>query len=104
MPNISSPMKAVNNVEDYAKSTKLLASTTLRTILGTKNLSELLSERETLAKDMLKQLDEATNPWGVKVFDFIQLVVINWLLGFVYDHFLNKNVYARGYKTTGITL
>ena len=27
---------------------------------------------------------------------FIQLVVINWLLGFVYDHFLNKNVYACG--------
>ena len=30
------------------------------------------------------------------IYFFIQLVVINWLLGFVYDHFLNKNVYACG--------
>ena len=35
---------------------------------------------------------------------FIQLVVINWLLGFVYDHFLNKNVYARGYKIFALVL
>ena len=43
------PMAAVCNVSDYAKSTKLLASTTLRNILGTKTLSELLSERESIA-------------------------------------------------------
>ena len=35
---IRDPMAAVCNVADYAKSTKLLASTTLRTILGTKIL------------------------------------------------------------------
>ena len=35
---------------------------------------------------------------------FIQLVVINWLLGFVYDHFLNKNVYACGYKIFPLVL
>lgn len=64
---ISSPMAAVCNVSDYAKSTKLLASTTLRTILGTKNLAEILSDRETIATDILSQLDHATDPWGVKV-------------------------------------
>ena len=64
---ISSPMSAVCNVCDFAKSTKLLASTTLRTTLGTKNLSEILSERETIASDMLETLDHATDPWGVKV-------------------------------------
>merc|ERR1719297_423781 len=36
---ISSPMAAVCNVSDFSKSTKLLASTTLRTVLGTKNLA-----------------------------------------------------------------
>jgi len=46
-------MAAVCNVADYAKSTKLLASTTLRTILGTKSLSEILSDRETIAGDIL---------------------------------------------------
>ena len=64
---ISSPLFAVCNISDYAKSTKLLASTTLRTILGTKNLSEILSDRETIAEDILSNLDRATDPWGVKV-------------------------------------
>merc|ERR1712152_99112 len=64
---ISSPMSAVINVSDYAKSTKLLASTTLRTILGTKTLAEILSDREHIALAMLEQLDTATDPWGVKV-------------------------------------
>lgn len=64
---ISTPMAAVCNVSDYAKSTKLLASTTLRTILGTKSLSEILSERESIAVDILDHLDRATDPWGVKV-------------------------------------
>merc|ERR1712018_1085596 len=61
------PMPAVINVSDYAKSTKLLASTTLRTILGTKTLAEILSDREHIALAMLEQLDTATDPWGVKV-------------------------------------
>ena len=64
---ISSPMSAVIYVSDYAKSTKLLASTTLRTILGTKTLAEILSDREHIAGAMLEQLDHATDPWGVKV-------------------------------------
>ena len=45
----------------------MLASTTLRTILGTKNLSEILSDRESIAKDILEHLDNATDPWGIKV-------------------------------------
>merc|ERR1719490_480278 len=61
---ISSPLSAVCNVADFAKSTKLLASTTLRTVLGTKNLAEILSDRETIATHLL---DPATDPWGVKV-------------------------------------
>jgi len=64
---IHNPLAAVCNVSDYASSTKLLASTTLRTMLGTKNLSEILSERETIAGGILQQLDEATDPWGIKV-------------------------------------
>merc|ERR1739846_141170 len=68
---ISSPLFAVCNVTDYAKSTKLLASTTLRTVLGTKILSELLSDREIIAKDILTQLDGATDPWGILVNKFL---------------------------------
>merc|ERR1712020_454838 len=64
---ISSPMAAVCNVSDFSKSTKLLASTTLRTVLGTRNLSEILSDREAIADTMHHGLEEATNPWGVHV-------------------------------------
>ena len=64
---IKDPMAAVCNVADFAKSTKLLASTTLRTILGTKILSELLSDREIIAQDILSHLDGATDPWGILV-------------------------------------
>jgi len=64
---ISSPLSAVCNVADFAKSTKLLASTTLRTVLGTKNLAEILSDRETIATHLLDLVDTATDPWGVKV-------------------------------------
>jgi len=64
---IYAPMDATCNVEDYAKSTKLLASTTLRTILGTKSLSEILSDRESISNDILLHIDRATDPWGVKV-------------------------------------
>ena len=58
---------AVANVDDYASSAKLLAATTLRNILGTKTLADILSERETIAHDMQVSLDEATEPWGVYV-------------------------------------
>merc|ERR1712020_635028 len=64
---IREPLASVCNVADYAKSTKLLASTTLRTILGTKNLAEILSDREIIAKDILTHLDGATDPWGIQV-------------------------------------
>ena len=40
---------SVNNVEDAARSTQLLAATTLRNVLGTKNLAEILSERESIS-------------------------------------------------------
>ena len=48
-------------------STHLLAATTLRNVLGTKHLAEILSERETISHVMEQTLDEATDPWGVKV-------------------------------------
>ena len=48
-------------------STRLLAATTLRNVLGMRNLSEILSDRENISHSMQSSLDEATDPWGVKV-------------------------------------
>ena len=64
---IRDPMAAVCNVQDSAKSTRLLASTTLRNILGTKTLAEILSDREVIGENLLTQLDTATDPWGIEV-------------------------------------
>lgn len=58
---------AIANVEDYGNSTRLLAATTLRNILGTRNLSEMLVERDSISHTVMAILDEATDPWGVKV-------------------------------------
>ena len=43
---------SVNNVENAPRSTQLLAATTLRNVLGTKNLAEILSERESISHFM----------------------------------------------------
>ena len=43
---------AVANVDDYGGSSRLLAATTLRNILGTRNLGDILSERESIAMEM----------------------------------------------------
>uniref|UniRef100_A0A5S6R2E0 PHB domain-containing protein n=1 Tax=Trichuris muris TaxID=70415 RepID=A0A5S6R2E0_TRIMR len=64
---ISNATISVINVEDAMLSTKLLAQTTLRNILGTKTLTEILCDRETISQTMQTSLDEATDPWGVKV-------------------------------------
>jgi len=58
---------AVANVDDYSGSARLLAATTLRNVLGTKNLGDILSERESIATEMQELLHEATEPWGVMV-------------------------------------
>ncbi|XP_044737903.1 band 7 protein AGAP004871-like isoform X1 [Chrysoperla carnea] len=64
---IKEPLSAVVKVANYSHSTRLLAATTLRNVLGTRNLSEILSDREAISHVMQSCLDEATDPWGVKV-------------------------------------
>lgn len=64
---IFNPIISVTNVENSRYSTQLLAATTLRNILGTKTLQEILSDRENIAHSMQSHLDEGTDPWGVKV-------------------------------------
>ncbi|XP_061916870.1 stomatin (EPB72)-like 3a [Entelurus aequoreus] len=64
---IECPISSVANVSNAHSSTRLLAQTTLRNVLGTKNLAELLSDREGISLGMQESLDEATNAWGIKV-------------------------------------
>ncbi|KAL4647733.1 erythrocyte band 7 integral membrane protein-like [Arapaima gigas] len=64
---VKCPVSSVANVSNSDFSTRLLAQTTLRNVLGTKNLAELLSDREGIAHSMQETLDEATAHWGIKV-------------------------------------
>ncbi len=59
--------KAVVNVERFHEATNQLAQTTLRSVVGTADLDELLAEREKLNKTIQEIVDEATDPWGIKV-------------------------------------
>jgi len=64
---VSNATVSVANVENAHHSTRLLAQTSLRNILGTKNLHEILSDRESISIAMQGILDEATAAWGIKV-------------------------------------
>jgi erythrocyte band 7 integral membrane protein len=64
---VYNPTASITSVAKVRHSTQLLGQTTLRNILGTKNLAEILSEREGISSTMQTILDEATDAWGVKV-------------------------------------
>ncbi len=64
---IVDPQKAVVEVQRYDVATSLIAQTTLRDVLGQQDLDELLSKREELNKSLQTIIDQATDPWGIKV-------------------------------------
>ncbi|XP_053138020.1 stomatin-like isoform X2 [Hemicordylus capensis] len=64
---IQNAVLAVANITNAHLATRLLAQTTLRNVLGTKNLSQILSDREEIAHSMQCTLDEATDDWGIMV-------------------------------------
>ncbi|MBN1499538.1 MAG: slipin family protein [Spirochaetes bacterium] len=61
------PNKAVSEVEDYIYATSQLSQTTLRSILGSFEMDQLLSERSQINSELQNVLDAQTDPWGIKV-------------------------------------
>jgi hypothetical protein len=57
----------INSIYSIFKSLIIFLTFPYRNVLGTKNLGDILSEREIIANMMQTTLDEATDPWGVKV-------------------------------------
>lgn len=64
---VENPIDAVMRVKDYITASALLAQTTLRDVIGQVELDDLLTRREELNKRIQQILDEATEPWGIKV-------------------------------------
>ncbi|MEM2095147.1 MAG: slipin family protein [Candidatus Caldarchaeum sp.] len=64
---VTDPQMAVVKVKDYFTASALLAQTTLRDVIGQVELDDLLTRRDELNKRLQQILDEATEPWGIKV-------------------------------------
>ncbi len=64
---VLNPENAVIEVEDFLYATSQLSQTTLRSVLGQMELDDLLSEREKINHQLQELLDQATDPWGIKV-------------------------------------
>ncbi len=57
--------KAALEVQDYERAIAYIAQTGLRDTIGKNELSELLQERDKIAEDLQKVLDNNTNSWGI---------------------------------------
>jgi len=61
------PNKSVIEVENHVLATSQISQTTLRSVLGQKDLDSLLTNRDEINDQLQTIIDEQTDPWGIKV-------------------------------------
>ena len=59
--------KCILEVENFVDAINMSAQTALRESIGRHELSQMITERETLGRELQRILDEKTNPWGITV-------------------------------------
>lgn len=64
---VSDPTKAVIEVENFLQATSQIAQTSLRSVVGKSSLDEILGKREKVNEELHRIIDDATDPWGIKV-------------------------------------
>ncbi len=65
--NVVDPNKSVIEIEDHVQATSQISQTTLRSVLGKKDLDDLLTNREAINEEIQSIIDDQTDTWGVKV-------------------------------------
>ncbi len=65
--SVSDPRAAILTIENYMRTTSLIAQTTLRSTIGQAELDDLLSQRERINDHLKSVIDVQTEPYGVKV-------------------------------------
>jgi len=59
--------KCILEVENFVDAINMSAQTALRESIGRHELAQMITERETLGRELQRILDEKTNPWGITV-------------------------------------
>jgi regulator of protease activity HflC (stomatin/prohibitin superfamily) len=59
--------KSILEVQDFVDAIQLSAQTGLRESIGRHELAQMITERESLGRELQRILDEKTNPWGITV-------------------------------------
>ncbi len=65
--SIIDPSSAIVKIANFRWATLQIAQTTLRNVIGQSELDELLAHREKINQQLAQIIDEATEPWGIKV-------------------------------------
>lgn len=59
--------KSILEVENFIEAINMSAQTALRESIGRHELAQMITERETMGRELQRILDEKTNPWGITV-------------------------------------
>jgi regulator of protease activity HflC (stomatin/prohibitin superfamily) len=59
--------KSILEVQDFVQAITMSAQTALRESIGRHELAQMITERESLGRELQRILDEKTNPWGITV-------------------------------------
>jgi len=93
--------KASYGIEDYRRASVNLAQTTMRSEIGKLKLGQTFSERDALNETIVREIDKASDPWGIKV---LRYEVRNITPSENVIHTLEKQMEAERQKRAEITL
>jgi regulator of protease activity HflC (stomatin/prohibitin superfamily) len=93
--------RASYGIEDYRRAAVNLAQTTMRSEIGKLSLGQTFSERDSLNESIVREIDVASNPWGIKV---LRYEIKNITPSMHVIHTLEKQMEAERTKRAEITL